>query len=102
MGRMIGVVRPFLFGEETTMKGGAKTTCRSCRRWEEVKHKMRIAEILEQAAESFAKAKRGEKFKPTLTEYLKLVQLEKEFEEEEAKEIRVRWVSPTTSSKKSE
>jgi hypothetical protein len=70
-----------------------KNSCEGCRRWKEVKNKMRIAELLGKAAESFTD-KQGE-FKPTLAEYLKLVQMEKEFEEEDVKEIKVKWVEPS-------
>jgi hypothetical protein len=72
-------------------KGGTRT-CRECSRWKEVKDKMRIAELLGAAADSFTK--KTEEFKPTLAEYLKLIQLEKEFEEEQPRDIRVMWVEP--------
>lgn len=70
-----------------------KTSCEGCARWNEVKNKMRIAEILGKAAEHFAA--KGEDFKPTLAEYLKLVQIEKEYEEDDVKEIKIKWVEPT-------
>lgn len=72
---------------------GGRTTCRGCKRWEEVKSQMRIAELLGKAARHFREAKEAE-FKPTLAEYLKLVQLEREFEEEELRELKVTWVDP--------
>lgn len=75
------------------------TTCRGCKRWKQVKDKMRIAELLGKAAENFAAEKAGASFKPTLAEYLKLVQLEKEFEEEETREIKVVWVDPEAKDK---
>jgi hypothetical protein len=74
---------------------GGKTTCRGCRRWEEMKSKMRIAELLEKAANNFVGAGEGATFKPTLAEYLKLVQLEREFEEEDLREVKVTWVDPS-------
>ena len=43
---------------------------------------------------------RNEKFEPTLAEYLKLVQLEKEFEEDEVKEIKIKWVEPSARARK--
>jgi hypothetical protein len=76
----------------------AKTSCEGCRRWKEIKNKMRIAELLGKAAESF-KGNEGE-FKPTLAEYLKLVQIEREFEEEDVKEITVKWVEPSANEKR--
>ena len=77
----------------------ARVSCEGCRRWKEVKDKMRIAELLAKAAEGFDKAKQDE-FKPSLAEYLKLVQLEKEFEEDEVKEIKIKWVEPSVRAKK--
>jgi hypothetical protein len=76
-----------------------RKTCHGCRRWKDVKNKMRIAELLGKAAESFAKDK-DEAFKPSLAEFLKLIQLEKEFEEEETKAIKVTWVEPKPKKSK--
>ena len=76
----------------------ARTSCEGCKRWKEVKDKMRIAELLGKAAENF-KGER-DKFEPTLAEYLKLVQLEKEFEEDEVKEIKIKWVEPSARARK--
>jgi hypothetical protein len=78
----------------------ARTSCEGCRRWKEVKSKMRIAELLEKAAESFTGKDGKAEFKPSLAEYLKLVQLAKEFEEDEVKEIKVKWVAPSVKTKK--
>jgi hypothetical protein len=80
-------------------KGGQKT-CRGCRRWKEVRSKMRIAELLGKAAENFAGENPEVEFKPSLAEYLKLVQLEKEFEDEEVKQIKVKWVEPASKKSK--
>jgi hypothetical protein len=77
----------------------ARTSCEGCKRWKEVKDKMRIAELLGKAAESF-KGEQNDEFKPTLAEYLKLVQLEKEFEEDEVKEIKIKWVEPSARARK--
>jgi hypothetical protein len=79
-------------------KGGVMT-CQGCKRWKDVRDKMRIAELLAKAAENFTAGEVDSKFKPSLAEYLKLVQLEKEFEEEEVREIRVKWVEPTELKK---
>ena len=76
-----------------------RTSCEGCERWKEVKTKMRIAELLEQAAENFTGKDGKADFKPSLAEYLKLVQLAKEFEDDEVKEIRVKWVAPSAKTK---
>jgi hypothetical protein len=36
-------------------------------------------------------------FKPTMADYLKLLQMEIQLEQEEVKEIKVTWVEPTTT-----
>jgi hypothetical protein len=77
---------------------GGRTTCRGCPRWQDVKSRMRIADLLANAADKFEKAKPD--YKPTLAEYLKLVQLEQEFSDEETKEIKVTWVDPATEESK--
>ena len=79
-------------------KGGRKT-CQGCKRWQDVRDKMRIAELLAKAADNFSAGQRDGEFKPSLAEYLKLVQLEKEFEEEEVREIKVKWVEPSVKKK---
>ena len=49
------------FGACGTHRGeramATRKTCHGCRRWKDVKNKMRIAELLGKAAESFAKDK---------------------------------------------
>ena len=78
---------------------GARKSCQGCKRWNDVRDKMRIAELLAKAAENFSAGEKNGEFKPSLAEYLKLVQLEKEFEEEEVREIKVKWVEPSVRKK---
>ena len=80
-------------------KTGGRTTCRGCPRWEEVKNKMRVADLLAKAAENFTE-ERAEGFRPSVAEYLKLVQLEREYAEEETREIKVTWVDPAEQGSK--
>jgi hypothetical protein len=69
-------------------------SCRGCNLWDEVKERVRITELLEKALRQMeARITEGE-FKPTMGDYLKLMQLEKDFEQEEIKEIKVTWVAP--------
>ena len=77
---------------------GGRTTCRGCPRWQDVKSRMRIADLLANAAAQFEKKTPG--YQPTLAEYLKLVQLEQEFSDEETKEIKVTWVDPAAEESK--
>ena len=77
-----------------------RKTCEGCKRWKDVRDKMRIAELLATAAENFTAGNVDKNFKPSMAEYLKLVQLEKEFEEEEVREIKIKWVEPPLKRKK--
>jgi len=77
--------------------------CRDCERWEKVKGRLRVAELLAKSVESVRKRIANGEFKPTVAEYLKLVQMEQELEHQEAnadgpREIRVTWVEPPAES----
>ncbi len=58
--------------------------------------KRRLPDLVSRALEAFEKRLEGEDFKPTLAEYLKLLQVEKEVAEEVEgpREITVTWVEP--------
>ena len=87
---------------ETPASGDAKTatsplSCRECKLWDEVKQRVRITELLESALDKMALRLQDDDFKPSLSDYLKLMQLEKEFAQEQVKEIKVTWVVPAPS-----
>ena len=86
---------PDLQAEETQP---IKTTCRGCNLWDTVKERVRINELIESAITKLEDKLKGADFKPTLADYLKLMQLEKEFQQEQVKEIKVSWVTPAPSS----
>jgi urease gamma subunit len=76
----------------------AHKSCQECEHWAEVKNKLRVGGILAKVIENMEKKLKTEDFKPSLADYLKLVQLEKDFEDGETKEIKVTWVEPVRSS----
>ena len=76
----------------------APKSCRDCSKWKEMKEKIRVSELLTKAIEKFEVRLGESEFKPTVAEFLKLVQLEQEFEQETAKEIKVTWIDPTVTS----
>ncbi len=78
----------------------APKDCRGCARWGEVKRQMKIVSMLGKAAESFELKAAASKFQPTVAEYLKLVQIEQEYEKDlnPPEEIQVTWVEPPTES----
>ncbi len=59
----------------------------------------RVSDTLERAIQSVEERIQANDFKPTIAEFLKLVQLSKELAQDDVKEIRVTWVEPTASSK---
>jgi hypothetical protein len=79
-------------------KEKAPDSCEHCTHWDEVKDRVRVKKLLESAIEKLGKKLAGSTFQPSLADYLKLMQLEKEFGDDEAKEIKVTWVEPERES----
>jgi hypothetical protein len=75
-------------------KGEAPKNCQGCSHWKEARQKLRINESIEKTIAEMEKRLRGGELKPTLGDYLKLLQIGKEFEDDAPKEIRVTWVEP--------
>ena len=63
-----------------------------------MRNKLRVGGILAAVITNMEESIKKEEFKPSLADYLKLVQLEKDLEEGETKEIKVTWVEPDKSS----
>ncbi len=77
----------------------APKDCKECSRWQAIKQKLRISESLAKTIEQIEKRISADDFKPTVGDYVRLLQIEKEFEEETPKEITVTWVEPAPESK---
>jgi hypothetical protein len=58
----------------------------------------RVSETLDRAIKSVEGRIQANDFKPTIAEFLKLVQLSKELAQDDVKEIRVTWVEPAVTS----
>ena len=84
----------------TTGKVRVPRACRECSRWEEMKRRLRIAQILAKAVKAIEDRLEAKDFKPTMGDYLKLLQLEHEIDEESPKEVKVTWVEPASESEK--
>jgi hypothetical protein len=67
-------------------------SCEKCSRWKELKEKIRITELLAGMIKGFQERVEKNDLKPTVAEYLKLLQAEQEFEQDAPKEIKVTWV----------
>ena len=76
----------------------APEQCRDCEERELRTNKIRVADLLSKAIDGFEKRIREADFKMTVGDYLKLVQMEKEHEQEGTKEIIVTWVEPAAKS----
>ena len=75
-------------------------TCRECSHWSEIEGRVHLSSILGELLEKFKARLQDENFKPTVGEYLKLIELEKELDSDRPKEIRVTWVDPPKLSRK--
>jgi hypothetical protein len=76
----------------------APKSCQECEHWTEVRNKLRVGGVLEKVIEKMSTKLTADEYKPSLADFLKLVQLEKEVGEEGPKEIKVTWVEPVKSS----
>jgi hypothetical protein len=76
-------------------KARAPKSCRDCENWPQVRERVRVGELLERIVADIEQQIKEEKFKATTAEYLKLIQLQKEFDQDEAKEITVTWINPS-------
>jgi hypothetical protein len=84
----------------TTKKTGGKTpkSCAECIHWKEVKRQIQLSEFLNTALTDIEAKLQKNELKPTMGDYLKLLQMEQENEQEVPKEIRVTWVESTGPS----
>lgn len=74
-------------------------SCKTCGNWGEIRNKLRFHEVLQKAIKQFEAKIKDAEYKPTVAEYVKLLQLGEEFGlEDKAEEIRVTWVTPDSGS----
>jgi hypothetical protein len=76
-----------------------KKACRECELWDQEKERIRVLELLESAIAKLESRFETKDFKPTVAEYLKLMQMEKDLESEQVQEIKVTWVESDPSPK---
>ena len=79
---------------QASKKTKASRRCRDCKQWPLIRERVRVGESLAKVIEKMEAEIKKPEFKTTMADYLKLVQLEKEFETNEAKEIRVKGIEP--------
>ena len=76
----------------------APKSCQECEHWAEVRNKLRVSKVLGDVITKMETELKAPEYKPSLADFVRLVQLEAEVVEEEAKEIKVTWVEPVTSN----
>jgi hypothetical protein len=77
----------------------APKDCEKCSRWREVRRKIRVAELLGTAVTKLRARFDADDFKPSVADYLKLMELEEELKQssDTVKEIKVTWVEAKES-----
>jgi hypothetical protein len=84
---------------KTESKTQQKQDCKQCSNWEAIREHVRVSELLDKAIASYDEKLKEADFKPTIAEYLKLLQLEKELTDElQDTEVQVTWVGPDIES----
>ena len=76
----------------------APKSCQECEHWAEVRNKLRVSKVLGDVITKMESQITAKDYKPSLADFLRLVQLDQESAEEELKEIKVTWVEPVASS----
>jgi hypothetical protein len=84
--------------KKTNKTKPAMNSCSECSELQEMKKKLRISTLLAKAIKSFEARLNDADLKLTLSDYLKLIQMEKELDDEGPKEIKVTWVDPEVTS----
>ena len=79
-------------GTKGKKTGQSPKDCRDCENWRDVQERVRVSEALEKAIKAIETKINSKDFNPTMAEYLKLMQVEKELKQDDTKEIRVTWV----------
>jgi hypothetical protein len=91
---------PPLAATALTKTESAGKICQECPEWRTMKQRLRVSELLIRAIEGFESRLNAQDFKPTVSEYLKLLQLQQELDatEGQPREIKVTWVDPVSTS----
>lgn len=84
---------------EVRNKAAEPKRCEDCGRWKEIRRKFRVHDLLETAIRKLRERFEAQDFKPSVADYLKLVEMEDELEQgtETLKEIKVTWVETKES-----
>ena len=84
---------------EKTSEKATPESCDNCPRWLELKEeRVRLAQLISKARQGFEARLQDKDLKLTLADYLRLIQMEKEIDDGEPREIKVTWVDPLPTS----
>jgi hypothetical protein len=85
--------------KKAVRKAAIPKSCEECGRWKSMRQKVRVGELLGTAIEKLKQRFEEKDFKPSVADYLKLVEMEEQLEQgaEAIKEIKVTWVEPAAS-----
>ena len=72
----------------------APNSCEECAHWAGVQNKLRVGEVLCQVITKMEDKLKTEDVKPSVADYLKLLQMAKELGDDGPKEITVTWIEP--------
>jgi hypothetical protein len=76
----------------------APKSCSGCKKLKDLSRRVRISSFLEKAIQDIEGKLDSKDLKPSMTDYMKLLQLERELDHDSPKEIKVTWVEPETES----
>jgi hypothetical protein len=76
----------------------APKSCSGCKRLKDLTRRARISSFLEKAIKGVETKLESQDLKPSMADYMKLLQLERELDHDSPKEIKVTWVEPETES----
>lgn len=75
--------------------GSIPADCKDCEHWSSVKDRVRIHSVLTSMAGKIEEKVTADEFKPTVGDFLKVVELERAWDTNEgSKEIVARWADP--------
>ena len=76
----------------------APKACLECTHWNEIKRKIRVVDLLDQLINKAEEKLKANNFNPSTGDYMKLLQIEKDLQEElqPPRDIKVTWIEPET------
>jgi adenine-specific DNA methylase len=79
----------------------APKACEECKQWKKLQHRLTISTVLADVVKKINEKLDSKEFKPTVSDAVRLWEIEREMESEDGgpKEVRVSWVEKKSKSK---